>query len=83
VLYRPGFAAKAAGQKPLRGTACPGCRRGPPLVSRFLPTREQGNNRITLHRTTSAKTRATTTLRQRHIPPNVIANAIFINPIES
>jgi len=26
---------------------------------------------ITLHRTTSAKTRATATLRQRHIPPNV------------
>jgi hypothetical protein len=30
VLYRPGFAAKAAGQKPLRGAACPGSRRGPP-----------------------------------------------------
>ena len=41
------------------------------LVSRFLPTREQSNNRITLYRTTSAKTRATATLRQRHIPPNV------------
>jgi len=26
------------------------------LVSRFLPTREQSNNRIILHRTTSAKT---------------------------
>ena len=46
------------------------------LVSRFLPTRELSNNRITLHRTTSAKTRATATLRQLHIPPNVIANAI-------
>ena len=45
------------------------------LVSRFLPTREYSNNRIILHRTTSAKTRATATLRQRHIPPNVIANA--------
>ena len=44
------------------------------LVSRFLPTREQSNNRITLHRTTSAKTRATATLRQRHIPPNVVHN---------
>jgi len=43
-------------------------------VSRFLPTREQSNNRITLHRTTSAKTRATATLRQLHIPPNVRAN---------
>jgi len=42
------------------------------LVSRFLPTREQSNNRITLYRTTSAKTRATATLRQRHIPPNVM-----------
>jgi hypothetical protein len=31
---------------------------------------------MSLHRTTSAKTRATATLRQRHIPPNVIANAI-------
>jgi hypothetical protein len=28
-------------------------------------------NIITLHRTTSAKTRATATLRQLHIPPNV------------
>jgi hypothetical protein len=41
------------------------------LVSRFLPTRELSNNRITLLRTTSAKTRATATLRQLHIPPNV------------
>jgi len=40
-------------------------------VSRFLPTRELSNNRIIQHRTTSAKTRATATLRQRHIPPNV------------
>jgi hypothetical protein len=30
---------------------------------------------ITLHRTTSAKTRATATLRQRHIPPNVSVHA--------
>jgi len=44
-------------------------------VSRFLPTRQLSNNRLTLHRTTSAKTRATATLRQLHIPPNVIANA--------
>ena len=44
------------------------------LVSRFLPTREYSNNRITLHRTTSAKTRATATLRQLHIPPNVMRN---------
>ena len=41
------------------------------LVSRFLPTRELSNNSLILHRTTSAKTRATATLRQRHIPPNV------------
>ncbi len=32
---------------------------------------------ITLHRTTSAKTRATATLRQRHIPPNVSCNAML------
>ena len=50
----------------------------PLLVSRFLPTREQSNNRITPHRTTSAKTRATATLRQLHIPPNVVHN--FENP---
>ena len=30
VLYRPGFAAKAAGHKPLRGAGRPGSRRGPP-----------------------------------------------------
>ena len=41
------------------------------LVSRFLPSREKSNSRIILHRTTSAKTRATATLRQLHIPPNV------------
>ena len=36
VLYRPGFAAKAAGQKPLRGTGRPGSRRGlPPGVTVF------------------------------------------------
>jgi len=44
------------------------------VVSRFLPTREYSNNRLTLHRTTSAKTRATATLRQLHIPPNVSPN---------
>ena len=32
-------------------------------------------NIITLHRTTSAKTRATATLRQLHIPPNVRYNS--------
>jgi len=48
----------------------PAVRAAPPdgggslLVSRFLPTRELSNNRITLHRTTSAKTRATAMLRQ-------------------
>jgi len=44
------------------------------LVSRFLPTREKNNNSIILHRTTSEKTRATATLRQRHIPPNVVCH---------
>ena len=42
------------------------------MVSRFLPSRELSINLMTLHRTTSAKTRATATLRQRHIPPNVM-----------
>ncbi len=46
------------------------------LASRFLPTRELTNNIIILHRTTSAKTRATATLRQLHIPPNVVCNFI-------
>ena len=31
-------------------------------------------NIIILHRTTSAKTRATATLRQQHIPPNVVCH---------
>ena len=53
-------------------------RRGLPPVSRFLPTREKSNNRITLLRITSAKTRATATLRQRHIPPNVVRNCITL-----
>jgi len=38
VLYRPGFAAEAAGQKP---AGRPRSRGALPLVSRFLPTREQ------------------------------------------
>src|SRR5665647_1442733 len=41
------------------GTACPGTAGDSLLVSRFLPTREKSNYRINLHRTTSAKTRAT------------------------
>jgi len=57
----------------LAAQAAPAPAGDPLLVSRFLPTREQSNNRITLYRTTSAKTRATATLRQRHIPPNVTA----------
>ena len=44
------------------------------LVSRFLPTREIIITIIILHRTTSAKTRATATPRQLHIPPNVSTN---------
>jgi hypothetical protein len=47
----------------------------PLLVSRFLPARQQTNNSTILHRTTSAKTRATATLRQLHIPPNVSIQA--------
>ena len=34
------------------------------------------NNLKSLHRTTSAKTRATATLRQLHIPPNVMCHII-------
>ena len=37
----------------------------------FCQRENKQNNIISLHRTTSAKTRATATLRQRHIPPNV------------
>jgi len=52
--------------------AAPAPAGDPLLVSRFLPTREQTINIIILLRTTSTKTRATATLRQRHIPPNVV-----------
>ena len=37
----------------------------------FCQRDNKQNNITILHRTTSAKTRATATLRQRHIPPNV------------
>jgi hypothetical protein len=37
----------------------------------FCQREKKQINIITLHRTTSAKTRATATLRQLHIPPNV------------
>jgi hypothetical protein len=57
------------------GTARPGTAGGSLQVSRFLPTRELTNNSSILHRTTSAKTRATATLRQLHIPPNVGDNS--------
>jgi len=42
----------------------------------FCQRDNKQNNIITLHRTTSAKTRATATLRQLHIPPNVTSNAM-------
>jgi len=38
---------------------------------------------IILHRTTSAKKRATATLRQRHIPPNVSCKAELINKLKA
>ena len=41
----------------------------------FCQRENKQNNIIILHRTTSAKTRATATLRQRHIPPNVSVHA--------
>ena len=40
----------------------------------FCQRENKQNNIISLRRTTSAKTRATATLRQRHIPPNVSMN---------
>jgi len=42
----------------------------------FCQRENKKNNIISLHRITSAKTRATATLRQRHIPPNVRGNCI-------
>ena len=46
VLYRPGFAAKAAGQKPLRGAAWPRSRGAlPPGVTVFANAR---TNKTTL-----------------------------------
>ena len=38
-LYRENYLAKEE-HLVASGTACPGSRRGPSLVSRFLPTRE-------------------------------------------
>jgi len=52
--------------------AAPAPAGDPLLVSRFLPTRElpkQHHNPTSHH---ECKTRATATLRQRHIPPNVM-----------
>ena len=57
------------------GTGRPGTAGGSLLVSRFLPTRELSISRIILLRTTSAKTRATATQGNRHIPPNVSNNS--------
>ena len=42
----------------------------------FCQRENEQNNIIILHRTTSAKTRATATLRQLHIPPNVSNNSV-------
>jgi len=47
------------------GTACPGSRRGlPPGVTVFANATINKTTSISLHRTTSAKTRATAKLRQ-------------------
>jgi len=46
-----------------------------PWCHGFCQRENKQNNIISLHRTTSAKTRATATLHQRHIPPNVRGNA--------
>jgi hypothetical protein len=48
----------------------------------FCQRENKQNNIITLHRTTSAKTRATATLRQRHIPPNVVRNLNTLKYLE-
>jgi hypothetical protein len=56
--HRENFMAKED-RLVVSGAACPGTAGDPLLVSRFLPTRESRNNSIILHRTTSAKTRAT------------------------
>jgi len=57
------------------GAARPGSRRGlPPGVTVFAyPDNFVTKSKI-LHNITNAKTRATATLRQLHIPPNVRAN---------
>jgi len=53
------------------GTGRPGTAGAPSWCHGFCQRENNQNNIISRHRTTSAKTRATATLRQRHIPPNV------------
>ena len=68
VLYRPGFAAKAAGQKPLRGAACPGSRRGPPPgVTVFANARI---NKLTSYPCIAPRV-------QKHAPPRLCANVTY------
>jgi hypothetical protein len=55
---------------------------GPPSwCHSFCQRDNRQNNIITLHRTTSAKTRATATLRQRHIPLTVRVTSVLFNII--
>jgi len=56
-------------------TACPAAAGTPAWCHGFCQRENKLITIITLHRTTSAKTRATPTRRQQHIPPNVRANS--------
>ena len=56
------------------GTGRPGTAGGSRWCHGFCQRENKVITIIILHRTTSAKTRATATLRQRHIPPNVRCN---------
>ena len=63
----------------LAAQAAPALAGDPRWCHGFCQRENKQNNIITLHRTTSAKTRATATLRQRHIPPNVSGNNKYDN----
>jgi len=53
------------------GAACPATAGTPAWCHGFCQRENKLLTIITLQRTTSAKTRATATRRQQHIPPNV------------
>ena len=64
---KPSMAVQAAPAPPGAPSWCHG----------FCQRENKQINIITLHRTTSAKTRATVMLRQLHIPPNVSVHIIL------